>query len=642
MIVPSVGPVFCRAANIRPQEVLMRTGPVKILSVLAVALGAAATSWADPILSIEPSSTLILPRGGLSLDVNISGVTDLFAFQFDLSFAPALLADAVVSEGPFLSSAGGSTFFVPGRTMNGGVSAIADTLLGSAPGVSGAGTLATINLTALLSGASGTTTLALSNVLLFDSQLRPIPSTSVPSQVTILPEPRTWTLILVALLGGMLVRTRFSRLRGSVLLIVLVALSLPIQAAAPGYQFKFLVREGDTIAGKTIQRLDLFNLAINNAGLVVFAAAFPGGSGLFTPTSILVATGGTIAGHILQDVAQSHPGFAVNDDGALVFEANLDTSVFTLSQLLAQSGDTFRGKTLRIVYGPYINNAGAVVFGGQFDQFGEDAGIFLDSELLVATGDTIAGKTLTGFGSPVITDTGTVLFVGFFPGGEGIFTPSELLFTLPVKGDVIGGKTLTQDAPGFNININRAGIVTFEATFAGGSGLFTPTEMVFDYSKPIGGQTIVITNGQVTSNAGTIVVRGIIPPIPGITQGSGAGLFKPSELIVASGDTIDGNALSDVDALAINDAGVIVFLGTFLDGSHAIIQATPLSTGVAGDVNGDGVVDCADLDFVRVSLGTRYGQAGFDPQADINGDGVVDLRDLALVAQKVPQSITCP
>jgi hypothetical protein len=48
------------------------------------------------------------------VDVNISGVTDLYDFQFDLSFNPAVIQATSVLEGKFLLSGGGTTFFLPG------------------------------------------------------------------------------------------------------------------------------------------------------------------------------------------------------------------------------------------------------------------------------------------------------------------------------------------------------------------------------------------------------------------------------------------------------------------------------------------------------------------------------------------------
>ncbi len=59
---------------------------------------------------------------------------------------------------------------------------------------------------------------------------------------------------------------------------------------------------------------------------------------------------------------------------------------------------------------------------------------------------------------------------------------------------------------------------------------------------------------------------------------------------------------------------------------------------LVGDVTADGVINCDDLNAVKVSMGKRAGQAGFNAAADVNKDGVVDARDLALVAQRVSAS----
>ena len=52
------------------------------------------------------------------------------------------------------------------------------------------------------------------------------------------------------------------------------------------------------------------------------------------------------------------------------------------------------------------------------------------------------------------------------------------------------------------------------------------------------------------------------------------------------------------------------------------------------DVNGDGVVDVADLVIVATAYGTRV-PAGTDLPADVNSDGVVNLLDLTLVANAI-------
>jgi hypothetical protein len=60
-----------------------------------------------------------------------------------------------------------------------------------------------------------------------------------------------------------------------------------------------------------------------------------------------------------------------------------------------------------------------------------------------------------------------------------------------------------------------------------------------------------------------------------------------------------------------------------------------------GDINGDGVVNCADLDIVKASFGKKVGQSGFDMRADVNDDGVVNILDLSFVAKKLPAGTVC-
>ena len=59
------------------------------------------------------------------------------------------------------------------------------------------------------------------------------------------------------------------------------------------------------------------------------------------------------------------------------------------------------------------------------------------------------------------------------------------------------------------------------------------------------------------------------------------------------------------------------------------------------DVNGDGQINCVDVDLVKASFGKKTGQPGFNPAADVNKDGVVNVLDLALVTQKLIPGTTC-
>jgi hypothetical protein len=67
-----------------------------------------------------------------------------------------------------------------------------------------------------------------------------------------------------------------------------------------------------------------------------------------------------------------------------------------------------------------------------------------------------------------------------------------------------------------------------------------------------------------------------------------------------------------------------------------------LNIAAPGDVNGDGVVNCSDVNQVKASFGLYRIQAGYNPRADLNNDGVVDALDLAIVTPKLSQGTVCP
>ena len=64
-------------------------------------------------------------------------------------------------------------------------------------------------------------------------------------------------------------------------------------------------------------------------------------------------------------------------------------------------------------------------------------------------------------------------------------------------------------------------------------------------------------------------------------------------------------------------------------------------TGVAGDLNGDGVVNCLDLTIASGAVGKRTGQSGFVAAADLDLNGVIDIRDIATMARMMAAGTHC-
>jgi Cohesin domain len=174
-------------------------------SVLSLILG---TSIAcGQTLSINAPATNPSLGSTFVINVQANGVSDLFAFQFDIAFNPAVLHAVSVAEGPFLPT-GGTTAFVPGTIDNvgGHIAFNADTLIGAIPGVTGGGVLARITFQA--QNTPGASPLSLSNIIFLSSSLSNITATvqngsvsigSGPAPPTSTPAPPT---VLLMIIGG--------------------------------------------------------------------------------------------------------------------------------------------------------------------------------------------------------------------------------------------------------------------------------------------------------------------------------------------------------------------------------------------------------------------------------------------------------
>jgi streptogramin lyase len=71
-------------------------------------------------------------------------------------------------------------------------------------------------------------------------------------------------------------------------------------------------------------------------------------------------------------------------------------------------------------------------------------------------------------------------------------------------------------------------------------------------------------------------------------------------------------------------------------------DATTYVAAAPGDLNGDGTVNCADINVVIASFGKSAGQPGYSPVADVNHDGIVNVKDLSWVSQYLVPGTQCP
>jgi hypothetical protein len=106
-----------------------------------------------------------------------------------------------------------------------------------------------------------------------------------------------------------------------------------------------------------------------------------------------------------------------------------------------------------------------------------------------------------------------------------------------------------------------------------------------------------------------------------------------------------GSAAVTIPAVASTTARIKVEAvgNVFFDVSNAnftlVVPAAPEP--VLGDVNGDGVVGCADINIVKAALGKRAGQAGYDARADVVANNLIDARDLTYVKARLPAGTSC-
>jgi hypothetical protein len=166
--------------------------------LLSIALSMHGSAQAIPSVSLAPAAGPIGIGDEFTVRVAVTDVVDLYAYQIDFGFDPALLRFLGVTEGTFLSDLG-PTNFIDGTVDNnaGSVSYVADSMTGAVSGRSGSGYLLDFRL---LATGSGLTTLRLPDFLFLNSAFDELALAASPIDILIGPAavPLPGTLLLLA------------------------------------------------------------------------------------------------------------------------------------------------------------------------------------------------------------------------------------------------------------------------------------------------------------------------------------------------------------------------------------------------------------------------------------------------------------
>ena len=157
----------------------MKNNAVRYFVPLIMAC-AAFPAGASTVLSVSPSSTVAQVGDVVTVAIKLSNVSDLYSWEFDLSYG---------------------TFFLAGDTSTPGeIDLTSDSLLSAGPGVTGSGDLVDFSFTAISLGTSALTIVPNGDYYLLNSSLDAISATITNGSVLVSsPAPSTSLLII---LGG--------------------------------------------------------------------------------------------------------------------------------------------------------------------------------------------------------------------------------------------------------------------------------------------------------------------------------------------------------------------------------------------------------------------------------------------------------
>ena len=303
-----------------------------------------------------------------------------------------------------------------------------------------------------------------------------------------------------------------------------------------------------------------------------------------------------------------------------------------------------------------INTGGAFSLGGQFAIGTNARGISIadmdgdaDMDIAVANRDSNTATILTNIGGASFSSASVAVGVDPRDTAFGDFDgDSDLDLAVSNSGD-----------RNISILINSGGVFTASTTLSVGGNLRPDGVTAADLDADGDTDVAAATSGNAlnfasvfTNQAGTFsgpfnyAVGGVNPSgivaaqidcdgLPELVTSNtdsgnvsvlpnlGGGAFGAASIVGAG---VSPGALAAADLTGSTSADITV---ANTDSNSVTVVLNVLDCGIAGDLDGDGDVDLADLATFLASYATCSGDAGYIPGADFDDSGCIGLADLA-------------